>query len=57
MVPPAEKLTCEPEPAVPAVVTDRTTAEYIVALAGAGQSCRSALGFVREWAGRMGEKR
>ena len=56
MVPPAERLTCAPEPAVPAVISDRSTADYIVSLAGAGQDCRSAVGWLRDWAARVGER-
>lgn len=50
MAPPANRLTCMPEPSVPAEITDSSTAEYIVALASSGQTCRSAVRWLRDWA-------
>lgn len=47
--PPASRLTCAPEPLVPATLTDATTADYIVRLAAAGQDCRSSLAWLRDW--------
>ncbi len=52
ITPPAERLTCKAEPAVPVEITDRSTADYIVKLAGAGQDCRSAVGWLADWAAR-----
>ena len=49
-VPPPERLTCKAEPAVPAIATDATVAGYIVELAGAGQNCRSAMAWIKDWA-------
>nr|WP_314471027.1 hypothetical protein [uncultured Sphingomonas sp.] len=56
VTPPAERLTCKPEPTVPAEITDRSTADYIISLAGAGQDCRSAVGWLADWAARVGER-
>lgn len=47
----AERLTCKAEPAVPAEITDRSTADAIISLADARQDCRSALGRLADWAG------
>lgn len=56
VTPPAERLTCKAEPAVPADITDRSTADYIISLADAGQDCRSAVGWLADWAARAGDR-
>ena len=47
--PPAERLRCADEPAVPATLSDASVAGYIVDLRGAGQDCRSAVAWLRDW--------
>ncbi|GGB15231.1 hypothetical protein GCM10011380_00820 [Sphingomonas metalli] len=49
VTPPADRLVCAAEPAVPATLTDAAVAAWIVDLRGAGQDCRSKLGWVRDW--------
>lgn len=56
VTPPAERLTCKPEPSVPPAITDRSTADYLIALADAGQSCRSAFAWLRSWADHIEER-
>jgi hypothetical protein len=53
LVPPASRLACKAEPRVPETVTDATTAAFIGDLAAAGQDCRSALQWVREWSASL----
>jgi predicted small secreted protein len=51
--PDASKLRCADEPAVPGdalgVVTDEQGARYMKDLRGAGQDCRSAVEWLRDW--------
>lgn len=48
-VPPAERLTCKAEPAAPAVATDATVSKFIIDALEAGQSCRSAVQWLRDF--------
>ena len=47
--PPAERLTCAAEP-VPAGDTDKDVAQFIVDALAAGQDCRGAVDWLRDWA-------
>lgn len=49
VAPPAPLLSCQEEPAVPEVATQRDVARYIVALRHAGQDCRNKLAELRDW--------
>ena len=46
--PPVERLSCAAEP-VPAGDTDREVAQFIVDALAAGQDCRDALAWIRDW--------
>lgn len=51
--PPVERLTCKAEPAVPAADTDKAVAQFITDALDAGQSCRSALAWIRDWSAEV----
>lgn len=53
---PAERLTCKSKPAVPTEINDGSTADYIIALADAGQDCRLAVSWSAEWTARVGKR-
>ena len=46
--PPSDRLVCAAEP-VPAGDTDREVAQFIVDALAAGQDCRDALAWIRDW--------
>lgn len=50
--PPEDKLTCTPEPDVPAgtgPVTDEQNGRYLRDLRGAGADCRAKVDWLRDW--------
>ena len=47
VVPPADLLTCAPDPAVPDAPDQRAVASYLIDLWEAGADCRRKLGAVR----------
>ncbi|MFS0771022.1 hypothetical protein [Sphingomonas sp. 1P08PE] len=55
MIPPADRLACAAEPAVPTELTDASVAGYIVDLRGAGEDCRSAVRWLRDWSQEAGK--
>ena len=55
-VPPPERLTCKAEPDAPAIATDASVSRFIVDLAESGQSCRSALRWVKDWAAGVSKR-
>lgn len=50
ITPPPERLTCKAQPAPPPGNTDKEVAGFIVDLIEAGQDCRSALEWIKDWA-------
>ncbi|WP_441339494.1 Rz1-like lysis system protein LysC [Novosphingobium sp. Chol11] len=49
IVPPPERLTCAAQPSPPSGNTDREIASFIVDLVEAGQDCRDALAWIKDW--------
>jgi hypothetical protein len=47
---------CKAEPDAPATATDASVSKFIVDLAGAGQDCRSALAWVRDWSNSVAKR-
>lgn len=49
IAPPKERLTCKAQPAPPPGNTDKEVAGFIVDLIEAGQDCRNALAWIKDW--------
>lgn len=47
--PPPERLSCAPQPAPPVGNSDAEKADFVISLIDAGQNCRDALQWVKDW--------
>lgn len=54
--PPVERLTCAPEPKAPAGSTDRDAAQFMVDIMDAGQNCRNAVAWLKDWSDNLERK-